>query len=522
MPSKLLVVGLDSVNWEALQPQLNAARMPNLASLLNGSAKGVLHSTVPAHTAAAWTTFTTGKSPGQHGILHFHRFDPRTMTRRLNTTYDLHHKTIWQLLDERGFRAGVVGQPQSYPLRELKHGFAMSGFETPGTRAKFTWPLSLKTEILAHAPEFSFKNERADGHSIPSLFKEKSDFLDGVAGIQRDLEATHRVNLYLAKSHPWDVLFLYYQQPDILFHKAWRWCDPATRDEDPERARIIDAFFVRLDEMIGEILSLPQSSGALTLICSDHGHGPLHEKVRVNGLLAEQGFLRRGGVLNRARNLLSRVSRHDTTLGLPLDWPRTRAYMAFDAKTGFIFMNRKGREPAGIVDGADLDAQIDELIARMKAVTSPLSGRPIFDDLRALKSEFPERGPYDLPDIFALPAPGVSFTRKISRKPAVAKAKVDFEGTHRPEGFFILSGPDVAPVRRDVQMLDVAPTLLAALELPVPADMSGAVRSDLFSRPPTVTRGPSSALNIEDAGGVYTESERAVVEQRLKDLGYED
>ncbi len=157
MPSKLLVVGLDSVNWEALRPHLDAGRMPAVAQLIKGGASGLLHSTVPAHTAAAWTTFTTGKSPGQHGLIHFHRFDPRTLTRRLNTTHDLRHKTIWQLLDEQGIRTGVVGQPQSYPLRELNHGFAMSGFETPGTHAHFTWPLALNSEILTHAPPFGFK-----------------------------------------------------------------------------------------------------------------------------------------------------------------------------------------------------------------------------------------------------------------------------------------------------------------------------------------------------------------------------
>ncbi len=261
------------------------------------------------------------------------------------------------------------------------------------------------------------------------------------------------------------------------------------------------------------------------MICSDHGHGPLYEKVRVNGLLAEQGLLRRGGVLHRARTLLSRVARHDSTVGLPLDWPHTRAYMAFDAKTGFIFMNRKGREPSGIVDDSELDAQIEDVITRMKGLTSPLSGKPIFDDLRALKTVFPDRGPlhFDLPDIyFAFPAPGVSFTRKISAKSPVARAKVDFEGTHRPEGFFVLSGPNVAPFRGDAQLLDVAPTLLAALGQPVPADMSGEIHHELFSQPLTVTRGPASALNIEADSGVYTESERAVVEKRLKDLGYEE
>jgi predicted AlkP superfamily phosphohydrolase/phosphomutase len=156
---KVLILALDSVNREALSPHLDAGRMPALKRLISGGASGILHSTIPAHTAAAWTTLSTGKHPGIHGVMNFRRFDPRTQQTRLNTTLDVPHKTIWQLLDERGMNVGVVGQPQSYPPRELKKGFAVSGFETPSTDCAFAWPAALREEVLSRVPGFCFKSE---------------------------------------------------------------------------------------------------------------------------------------------------------------------------------------------------------------------------------------------------------------------------------------------------------------------------------------------------------------------------
>src|SRR5258708_1526718 len=113
--NKTLVLALDSVNTEALTPHLDGGRMPNLKRLISGGVSGILQSTVPAHPGAAWTTLSTGKSPGVQGVMNFRRFDPRTQASRLNTTADVPHKTIWQIMDEQGLRVGVVGQPQSYP-----------------------------------------------------------------------------------------------------------------------------------------------------------------------------------------------------------------------------------------------------------------------------------------------------------------------------------------------------------------------------------------------------------------------
>jgi predicted AlkP superfamily phosphohydrolase/phosphomutase len=60
-----------------------------------------------------------------------------------------------------------------------------------------------------------------------------------------------------------------------------------------------------------------------------------------------------------------------------------------------------------------------------------------------------------------------------------------FSGTHErgPDGFLLAYGSSVAPARQARgAVVDVAPTLLYFLGLPVPRDMDGVVRVDVFTR----------------------------------------
>ncbi|HYF51959.1 MAG TPA: alkaline phosphatase family protein [Planctomycetota bacterium] len=525
---KVLILALDSVNLESIRPHLDGGRMPNLKRVMNGGASGILMSTTPAHTAAAWTTLSTGKHPGIHGVMNFRRFDPRTQQTRLNTTQDIPHKTIWQLLDEAGLRVGVVGQPQSYPPRPLKAGFAVTGFETPSTDTEFTWPKELKSEVMARVPEFCFKSERVRDPGAGKDWDEWDDFAAGMDSLQQEMEHAHALNLFLAKEKPWDVLFLYYQSTDPLFHKAWRWCDPETRDEDPKRAARIDKFFARLDEMLGEVLALPQSADALVICCSDHGHGPVHELVRVNGVLADLGFLKRGGIVTQARDAWRKAlgQRKGKGMGIAVDWAATRAYMPFEAIAGFVYLNKKGREPFGCVTDSEVSALLGELISTLPSQKSPHSGRALFDEVARFEFFYPTHGDFDVPELFVLPARGINFVRKLSFGPSVEIPKERYKGTHRPEGFFALYGSGVkagvVDTTTEVSIADVAPTILAALGQPVPSDMTGSVLTQFFSADLGVKPGAPSVLNAASGESVYSEEERKMVEQRLADLGYVD
>src|SRR5262245_20790539 len=137
---RVLVLALDSVCWDVLLPLVEDGTMPALGSFLKHAHYGVLESTIPQHTAAAWTTWLTGKNPGQHGVIVFVRFDPKAHRFRFHDSTVQRNSSILSLLSNAGVTAGSIFLPRNYPPYPLEDGYIISGFETPSTESKFAEP----------------------------------------------------------------------------------------------------------------------------------------------------------------------------------------------------------------------------------------------------------------------------------------------------------------------------------------------------------------------------------------------
>jgi predicted AlkP superfamily phosphohydrolase/phosphomutase len=95
-------------------------------------------------------------------------------------------------------------------------------------------------------------------------------------------------------------------------------------------------------------------------------------------------------------------------------------------------------------------------------------------------------------------------------------------GCHRLHGAFVASGPAFARgTIEGARILDLAPTILHLLNVPVPADMDGrvltdALAPDLRARAVTTTEATGYISDKVD----FTTDEQAEVEERLRALGY--
>jgi hypothetical protein len=95
------------------------------------------------------------------------------------------------------------------------------------------------------------------------------------------------------------------------------------------------------------------------------------------------------------------------------------------------------------------------------------------------------------------------------------------------DGVFIGVGPAFKPGARlaGATLLDIAPTVLHLLEVPVPGDMDGRILDEILD-PALIDIQPARNDDIGPhtaAGGatdVYSPEDEAVIEQRLADLGY--
>jgi|HubBroStandDraft_3_1064219.scaffolds.fasta_scaffold03209_4 predicted AlkP superfamily phosphohydrolase/phosphomutase len=75
---KLIILGFDGADAKLTQRWMNEGKLPNLAKLRAAGTFAPLLPTIPSQTPVSWSTFTTGLSPGRHGIFDFLKRDPAT------------------------------------------------------------------------------------------------------------------------------------------------------------------------------------------------------------------------------------------------------------------------------------------------------------------------------------------------------------------------------------------------------------------------------------------------------------
>ena len=120
MSGRTLLLGLDGATFTVLEPLMRDGVMPFLKGFVAGGVSGELQSVIPALTPPAWTSLTTGRSPGHHGILDFFcKESPESHHIRIATSRDVHAETIWSLADRHGLRATALNFPPSASLISL-------------------------------------------------------------------------------------------------------------------------------------------------------------------------------------------------------------------------------------------------------------------------------------------------------------------------------------------------------------------------------------------------------------------
>jgi predicted AlkP superfamily phosphohydrolase/phosphomutase len=75
---RLLVIGVDGMDWGLTEELIAAGRLPALARLQGEGTAAPLGTSVPPLSPIAWSNFTTGMDSGGHGIFDFLHRDPAT------------------------------------------------------------------------------------------------------------------------------------------------------------------------------------------------------------------------------------------------------------------------------------------------------------------------------------------------------------------------------------------------------------------------------------------------------------
>jgi predicted AlkP superfamily phosphohydrolase/phosphomutase len=227
-------------------------------------------------------------------------------------------------------------------------------------------------------------------------------------------------------------------------------------------------------------------------------------------------------VVNRMRQLSLNIER--------VDWERTRAYRfpMYHPVEG-IEINLRGRQPQGTVEpGAEFHALREQIIRALREVRDPDGSAPIVQAV--YRSEELYHGPYlsIAPDIVFLTTPDYKADAGLAESlvaPAPLAGLDKNSGVHTVEGIVIVYGSTVRPGYgiSDMEIADIAPTLLYALGEPIPESMDGRVRKDIFLPSWAALHEIRYQLTyarqlIPDTG--VSEEEEAQMRDKLRGLGY--
>ncbi len=572
---RVVVVGLDGATFDLIRPWADQGHLPTLARLLRNGASAPLVSVLHPFTAQAWTSMVTGANQGKHRIFDFWERDFDAYGFRLTNASFRALPALWTLLSQAGRRVIVLNVPMTYPPEQV-NGVLVSGWDTPGMGAAFTYPLALKAELptLAGGQPYVI---------VPDDWKystaQRGDLV--LAELLREIDVRFTVATNLMAREPWDLTFFVVSAPDGAAHFLWKYHDPQHPLYDAEvNARLFDSdpllqVYQRADQRLGEFLAtLPPD--VHVLVVSDHGEGPLEDtEVHLNLWLAAQGLLTlrppgsrrsagkafkwlaarlvdRGkralygrisfGALSRLRHLWPdwlRVRLGEESFFPGIDWAHTQAFS--EEVRGNIWINLKGRDPQGIVSpGAEYEALRQRISAGLHELTDPHSGRRLVRRVwrreELFSGPFSERLPdllveADYPDLFR-PRGAYTGRQPVRRLTLEEMRRRRITGCHRATGIFMAHGPGVQAglTLPPASILDVAPTALHLLGEPVPAWMDGRILTELLTPEaqaarPIVTGAqeppapPSTASGGDDVQN-YDETEARAIADRLAGLGY--
>ncbi|MEE9458127.1 MAG: alkaline phosphatase family protein, partial [bacterium] len=150
---KLAIIGLDCAD-PVLVFDKWLDELPNIKSIVERGTWGPLESTIPAITVPAWMCMMTSQDPGQLGFYGFrnrrdHSYDGLFFANSRAVRVD----AAWDALGRAGKQVIVVGVPPSYPPKPV-NGHLISCFLTPDADSEFTYPASLKAEIIKEFGEY--------------------------------------------------------------------------------------------------------------------------------------------------------------------------------------------------------------------------------------------------------------------------------------------------------------------------------------------------------------------------------
>ncbi|HUB67753.1 MAG TPA: alkaline phosphatase family protein [Candidatus Methylacidiphilales bacterium] len=562
---QIIIIGLDAAVLTLVEPWVAEGKLPHLAALIKNGISGTLESVIPPLTPAAWTSFMTGKNPGKHGIYNFMEHQPDGYGLLFTSGANRRAETLWKIANQAGLTVGVMNTPFTYPPEKL-NGFQISGLDTPSPASAFIHPPELRKEIEENLGPLKLDLRYL---GFMTNFEKRAQVLDELKASDAQWR---RLALYLLDKHPQDIMMFTFMSIDTIQHYFWHYMDKNHFYHDAEGAVLFQnailECYQRLDATVGEIVQRLDDQ-ATVLVVSDHGQAAVSDRTLcINRILAQSGLLvckpapfwktllerivspaynfLRSKLTSAQKVAIARIfpKMRDSVDSMVtsysnIDWSKTKAFCHEAwATPPSVSINLKGVKPQGIVEPADYEKVMKDVVAALQTVKDPRTNQPVIQKIyrrdEIYSGPFTDRAP-DLTLEWWGESP---FNTKPSLGSEAGEPPLKIEkphplrmsewcGNHVLHGILVGRGPRLRSgvSCSGARLIDLAPTILALLGLPIPSDMDGRVLAEILDSQSqnwnyTNPKETSNFLPHEQEGDGYSQEEAELVEERLKNLGY--
>jgi Uncharacterized conserved protein len=529
--TRTLFIGLDGCTYTVLdamtreQPCAGVV-MPNLARIMAEGSRSILRSTPNPLTPPAWCSIMTGRNPGAHGVYDFIRAEDKggEVYWTLYDARDIDTETIWSIASRQGLRVAALNFPLTAPAPKDVNGAIVPGFIPAKHLRRNTYPQDLFDRLKQALPDFDPKELAWD-------FEQEKQAMEMLS----DDDTENWVRYHLPREEQWfaiaeyildhdrpELMAVMFDGTDKIQHQAWQFLDPALLPAQPNeheqrmRAVCLD-YFRNLDRYIGRLVELV-GPGVQVFFASDHGFTASTFVLRINHFLGEKGYLK-WAVNDGSEQALRREAADFANL----DWAGTRAYCRTPSSNGIHIRVAEKPGDSG-VPAAEYEAFREHLIDELKAIRDD-QGQPVVIDVLKREEHFPGPHMQRAPDLtLVLRDHGFVSIRDLA--PSVVQRPHPI-GTHHPDGVFLAwgAGVEAGGLRGRHNIVDVAPTLLHSVGLPIPADFEGEVATRFFApewleqhppQPGRATRRPGAHGETQE----MDETEKQQLLEQLQMLGY--
>ena len=173
-----------------------------------------------------------------------------------------------------------------------------------------------------------------------------------------------------------------------------------------------------------------------------------------------------------------------------------------------------------VKQGACLEL-IAELKNRLMQALHPYTGKPLFKKVISFQEAYGDINKLPVaPDLILIPNDTFSVGNAIpGAEELLLRAR--YSGIHREEGVLLINGDSVKQdvSKSELNLIDIAPTLLCLHDIDIPCDVDGQVIKEAFTKSLDVRFSKQNSQK-EPKPQFYRDSEEGLIAEKLRSLGY--